>query len=123
MIKVATQHFQGDREGQVIADHNTVSLVMGILGIMIPFVGVICAIIAIVLGTKTRKAYNRAVADGKMPCDPSGFPISKKTGATIGTILGYISCSGYLLAILLLGGCVAAFSQESALPLVNLPLG
>ncbi len=85
------------RPVNAIYDRATPSMVLGIIGIAIgwiPFfgwiVGLVCAIIAIVLGKKTRQAYDAAVASGYLPVKFNKMPVNRGQ-ATAGFTMGWIT--------------------------------
>jgi hypothetical protein len=86
-------------QAQPTAEGATASMVLGILGIVIPYVGFILAIIAIVLGSKAL----RLIAD-------SGGRLQGQGMAKAGQILGIVSLCLYGVVLVIVLMFVAAFS-------------
>lgn len=80
-----------------VYDKSTAALVTGIIGLFIPLLG----IFAIVYGNKTMKAHDAAKDNGEGdPMNIKGMPVNRGR-AKIGMILGIVSLSFMLIALLL----------------------
>ena len=95
-------------------DQGVASLVLALVGWGIPFVGLITGIIAIVLGHKTRRAFDRIVQSGAVPVDNRTGKAIGRGLATSGFVIGIVLVSLYvfifgLVVLLVLAG---AFDEE-----------
>jgi len=86
-----------NRPVRAIYDRATPSMVLGIVGIAIlwiPFfgwiAGLVCAILAIVFGKKTRQEYDAAAASGYLPVKFNKMPVNRGQ-ATAGFTMGWIT--------------------------------
>ena len=81
-----------------IRDRGVASLVLGITSV-IPYIGWIPAIFAIVYGHKTRQEFDVAFAAGNLPVNSkTGMPTTRGF-ATAGLVLGIVCVSLYTLII------------------------
>lgn len=81
-----------DEKTSVTYDRSTASLVLGIIGIF-P-----CSLIALVMGYKTRKAYDMTISAGATPLNLKGKLVSRGV-ATAGFVLGIINLSLFVVWI------------------------
>ena len=103
-----------DRPAGPIKDRSTLALVCGIVGVMFPLIGLIPAIIGIVAGRRTCKAFDRAWEQGYAPVNAkTGQPVTRGM-ATAGVVLGIASFVIYVLAVGAFGLAVTAGLYEEA---------
>ena len=89
-----------DRPPKPIEDYGTASLVCSLVSLIVPFVGLILAGVAIYYGKKTRDSYDDAWSQGFVPTKMKNGDFSSRGMATAGFIIGIISLSLGILWII-----------------------
>ena len=95
-----TQHVA--RPVQPVKDRGTTALVLGIVGMLLPFIGFIPGALAVWFGRSGQNTYDSSTEAGFMPIKESnGKPVSRST-STAGLVLGIITLGLYALWLLLI---------------------